>query len=302
VNIIFGPIISRRFGKSLGIDLSPNIKQCNFDCLYCELKSSRPVKNYDDVISVDEILNQIQNALKLYKDIDVLTFTANGEPTLYPFLDELIKRVNKIKDNTKTLILSNASTISDLKIQKSLQQFDSVKLSLDCFSQKCFKKLDRGVGVDIQEIKHGIEEFSKIYKGELVIEVLVVKGINDKIEEIQKIGEFLKDVKPFRVDFGSIDRPPAYDVKGVEFEELLRLSLLFPKTLKVTITSKKPATTQKVYFSKEQILQTLKRRPLSQKDIKTLFDEEATANLKELLAESKISLVKMNEEEFFTLN
>ena len=302
MNIIFGPIISRRFGKSLGIDLSPNIKQCNFDCLYCELKSSRPVKNYDDVISVDEILNQIQNALKLYKDIDVLTFTANGEPTLYPFLDELIKRVNKIKDNTKTLILSNASTISDLKIQKSLQQFDSVKLSLDCFSQKCFKKLDRGVGVDIQEIKHGIEEFSKIYKGELVIEVLVVKGINDKIEEIQKIGEFLKDVKPFRVDFGSIDRPPAYDVKGVEFEELLRLSLLFPKTLKVTITSKKPATTQKVYFSKEQILQTLKRRPLSQKDIKTLFDEEATANLKELLAESKISLVKMNEEEFFTLN
>jgi wyosine [tRNA(Phe)-imidazoG37] synthetase (radical SAM superfamily) len=302
VNIIFGPIISRRFGKSLGIDLSPNIKQCNFDCLYCELKSSRPVKNYDDVISVDEILNQIQNALKLYKDIDVLTFTANGEPTLYPFLDELIKRVNKIKDNTKTLILSNASTISDLKIQKSLQQFDSVKLSLDCFSQKCFRKLDRGVGVDIQEIKHGIEEFSKIYKGELVIEVLVVKGINDKIEEIQKIGEFLKDVKPFRVDFGSIDRPPAYDVKGVEFEELLRLSLLFPKTLKVTITSKKPATTQKVYFSKEQILQTLKRRPLSQKDIKTLFDEEATANLKELLAESKISLVKMNEEEFFTLN
>ncbi|HHD82106.1 MAG TPA: radical SAM protein, partial [Campylobacterales bacterium] len=104
MNVIFGPVNSRRFGKSLGVDLSPSKKQCNFDCLYCELPAAKTMDSYEDVISVEEIVNAVQSALEEHKDIDVLTITANGEPTLYPHLSELMNEINGIKGRTQTLI------------------------------------------------------------------------------------------------------------------------------------------------------------------------------------------------------
>lgn len=134
-NIIFGPIHSRRFGKSLGVDLSPGKKQCNFDCLYCELDPAKTMDSYDDVVSVEEIASAIKQALKEHKDIDFITLTANGEPTLYPHLSKLIDEINTFKGMTKTLILTNAATIDDIKVQDALLKLDEVKLSLDCATQ-----------------------------------------------------------------------------------------------------------------------------------------------------------------------
>ena len=142
-SIIFGPIPSRRFGISLGIDLSPSKKQCNFDCLYCELEGAKTVDKMDEYPSVIDIIKEIKKNFEIHPKIDVLTLTCNGEPTLYPKLDELIDEINKIKGNTKTLILSNGSTIYKKDIFNALLKIDIVKLSLDCISEKCFKKLDR---------------------------------------------------------------------------------------------------------------------------------------------------------------
>ncbi|MBY0540244.1 MAG: radical SAM protein, partial [Campylobacterales bacterium] len=141
--IIFGPIPSRRFGISLGVDLSPSKKQCNFDCLYCELEGAKTVDKMDSSPSVSEIISAIKENLEKHSKIDVITLTANGEPTLYPKLDELVEEINKIKGNIKTLILSNGSTIYKKDIFNTLLKIDTVKLSLDCVSEKCFKKLDR---------------------------------------------------------------------------------------------------------------------------------------------------------------
>ena len=89
-SIIFGPIPSRRFGISLGIDLSPSKKQCNFDCLYCELEGAKTVDKMDTFPSVDEIIKAIKESFKNHPKIDVITITCNGEPTLYPKLSDLI--------------------------------------------------------------------------------------------------------------------------------------------------------------------------------------------------------------------
>jgi wyosine [tRNA(Phe)-imidazoG37] synthetase (radical SAM superfamily) len=300
MSIIFGPILSRRFGKSLGVDLSPNYKQCNFDCLYCELLPGKKIENFEDIILPQKVIEEIKQALKKYPEIDVLTFTANGEPTLYPFLDKVIDEVNLFKGDIKTLILSNASKIFEKKIQNALKKFDIVKLSLDCFSKECFKKLDRALNLDIDKIKKGIKEFALEFDGEVIIEILVVKGINDKEEEIQKIANFLKEINPKRVDLGTIDRPPAYDVKEVEFEDLLKLSLLFPEEININIVTKaKEKSKKKFHFTQEQILETLKRRPLKLNDVEILFDQQSKKNLKELLEEKKIVLKKQGEEEFF---
>ena len=134
MNIIFGPIHSRRFGKSLGVDLSPSKKQCNFDCLYCELDPAKTMGDQDEVLSVETIVTAIEKGLLEHDDIDFLTITANGEPTLYPNLSKLIDEINKIKGKTKVLILSNAASIDNPKVQDALLKLDEVKLSLDCAS------------------------------------------------------------------------------------------------------------------------------------------------------------------------
>ncbi|NQY95249.1 MAG: radical SAM protein, partial [Campylobacteraceae bacterium] len=119
-SLTFGPIPSRRFGISLGIDLSPATKQCNFDCLYCELEPAATVTTMDTYPEVHEVVAAVQEAFSKHEKIDVLTITANGEPTLYPHLDKLVDALDKIKGNAKTLILSNGANIYDKKIQKTL--------------------------------------------------------------------------------------------------------------------------------------------------------------------------------------
>ena len=135
---IFGPVTSRRFGISLGVYLSPQQKQCNFDCLYCELKGAKVVSKMEQIEPLENILEELKTALANNKNIDFITLTANGEPTLYPYLGELVEKIKALESLPRILILSNGSTITDIKVQKNLMQVDIVKLSLDCASQKSF--------------------------------------------------------------------------------------------------------------------------------------------------------------------
>jgi len=294
-NIIFGPINSRRFGKSLGVDLSPGRKQCNFDCLYCELEPAKTMVQQDEVLPVEQIIEAVKEGLEEHGDIDVLTITANGEPTLYPYLDELIEEINKIKKNTRTLILSNAATIDDPKVQEALLKFDEVKLSLDCATQKCLKKLDRShEGIDVERIKKGMLAFKARYRGLLIIEILVVATLNDKPEEITALNDYLLKLYPDRIDLGTIDRPPAFDVKPVSYERLLDLSREFDPSLPLYIASRKKAHITPSAYTEEEILDTLAKRPLTEEDIEVLFDEESQKRFELLKSKGKIVQVDSN--------
>ena len=289
MNIIFGPIHSRRFGKSLGIDLSPAQKQCNYDCVYCELDPARTVDHYEEVLPVEHIVSAVQEALLLHGDIDVLTITANGEPTLYPHLLTLVQEINKIKKETKTLILSNGSTISDPQIQEALLLIDTVKLSLDCATAKCLKRIDRmHEGITIEDIQRGMLDFRAQSSRPLIIEILIVEGINDKESEIAALNAFLLELAPDRIDLGTIDRPPAYAVKPVSYEKLLELSRRFDPSLEVHITQRKGATATPSAYSDEEIIATLAKRPLTEEDIAILFDIQSQQRLQQLLEEGKI--------------
>ena len=299
-DVIFGPVNSRRFGKSLGIDLSPALKQCNFDCVYCELKGAKPLKEMREVVSVDEVISALKIALLKHSDIDVITITANGEPTLYPYLDELVSKINKIKENYKLLILSNSASIINENIQKTLAKIDIVKLSLDCVSAKCFKKIDRPYNdININDIISGIKKFSKSYEGSLVIEVLVVEGINDKDEEFEKLNLVLNDIKPSRVDISTIDRPPAYKVKQVSMERLEELSRKI-KSLCVSVAYRKDYKGKKNSFSKDEILNLISKRPQSIDDINMSFDDKTKIRFNNLVERKKIVEEKVAGLRFYT--
>lgn len=297
-SIIFGPIPSRRFGISLGIDLSPSKKQCNFDCLYCELEGSKTVEKMDTYPSVDEIITAIKENFKKHPKIDVLTITCNGEPTLYPKLEELVDEINKIKNQTKTLILSNGSTIYKKDVFESLLKIDIVKLSLDCISENCFKKLDRhNISVEIDKIVPAMIEFSKKTNNDLVLEVLFVKDLNDKETELNLLYDSIKQINPKRVDIGTIDRPPAYEVKPVSFEFLEQVANKF-ENLNVNIAFKnRPKSIQ--FYDNEEIIAMLKRRPLTREDVENMFDNESKSILERLLKEERIHVINSGGVDFY---
>jgi wyosine [tRNA(Phe)-imidazoG37] synthetase (radical SAM superfamily) len=300
VNIIFGPIPSRRFGMSLGVDLSPTSKQCNFDCLYCELSYAKTMSVQEYSISVKDIIIQLKDALQNHTNIDVITFTANGEPTLYPYLSELIDEIDKIKGDVKTLILSNGANIYDTNIQKILSKIDIVKLSLDCVSTKCFKKLDRADNsVDCTKIVKGMVAFRKLHKKQLVLETLFVKTLNDNDSEIVALYNAILKIKPNRVDIGTIDRPPAYDVQPLEYEALVDIANKF-KELPVTIAHKNKIVNHQSFNDKE-ILTLLARRPLTQEDIDNTFNDNSKDSLKNLMILDKITLVLNNGVKFYKI-
>ena len=294
----FGPVNSRRFGLSLGIDLSPKQKSCNFDCVYCELEPAKTTDKIPNPPKVEDIIKEVREKLQEFSDIDVITITSNGEPTLYPYLDNLVDELNKIKNNKKLLILSNASTICHKDIQNSLKKIDIVKLSLDCATQRCFKKIDRPLkGIMIDDIIYCMKKFRENFSNTLVIEVLLVKGINDKEEEIKRINQILQEIKPNRVDIGTIDRPPAYKVQKVDEEKIAKLSQIFTN-LPISIIRKNPPKL-KEDFTKEEILELLKRRPQSQFDIDTFFSKKSKENLKFLLKQNKIHKVNIGGVDFY---
>ncbi len=284
---IFGPVNSRRFGTSLGIDLSPDTKSCNYDCIYCELQGAKPVKEIKNPPKVKDIINEVKSYLDKNDKIDVITITSNGEPTLYKELDTLVDELNLIKKDKRLLILSNGSTICDKEIKKTLKKIDIVKLSLDCATQKCFKKIDRALdGIDIAKLSNCMIDFKKEFHNKFIIEILIVQGINDKNDEIKKINDILQLIKPDRVDMGTIDRPPAYQVKPISQDRLIELSTLI-KNIPVSIIYKnRPKIKQD--FNKDEIISLLSHRPQSQFDIDTFFSENSKKILKKLIAEKKV--------------
>ena len=297
-NLTFGPVNSRRFGISLGIDLSPSHKQCNFDCLYCELAPAATMSKQTISYNVKDYIDAVKVQLDKNPEIQVITITANGEPTLYPYLDHLVDKLNKIKGDKKLLILSNAALISDFKIKKTLKKIDIVKLSLDCATNECFKKLDRvDSSIDCQKMIDHIFEFNKSFKNDLILEVLFVDTINNKKDELDKIYDILYDLNPTRVDIGTIDRPPAYPVKAISYEELKEIADSMTG-LNISIAHKNKINLNK-YLNEDEILNLLDKRPQTLDDINCLLDEKSIVLFDNLLQNNMIEIKNQSGVDFY---
>lgn len=302
MDIIFGPVQSRRFGESLGIDLSPKTKQCNYDCLYCELKGKKAQDSMQEILEVEEILEAIKKGLKQFKNIQSLTITANGEPTLYPYLYELMLRLEDIKDGVQTLLLTNGSLLWDLSVSRACLLFDKVKFSLDAISPEVFKKIDRPTkNISLEQILQGIYQFSADFSGELYAEILFVKNINDSLDEIKKMARFLAPMRLKRLDISSIDRPPAYKVSPIPQEQLEIFARIFRDFKIPTFLPTRTPNTKKenLNLSQDEILKTLALRPMSKEDIESLWNEESINRLEILHQEKKVSINNVNGINFF---
>jgi len=298
MNIVFGPINSRRFGRSLGVDLSPSKKQCNFDCVYCELSANKPVEKQETTINIKEILNEVQKALDKNIDFDFLTLTANGEPSLYPDLKELVLALKKLLKNKQILILSNGSSVLEKQKFEALLEFDVVKLSLDSAISKSFYRIDKALkSINLDLMIEKMAEFSKEFKGKLIMEVLVVKGINDTQSEFQALNKAFKKIAPLRIDLSTIDRPPAYAVKAINMQELTALAQLIDAA-PVLIAKRSYQEKQKLNLNENELLKMLHLRSQSEFDLAN-FSDETMLIFKKLLKNKKIQTLDLAGVKFY---
>ncbi|EAK2899250.1 radical SAM protein [Campylobacter jejuni] len=298
MKILFGPVSSRRFGRSLGIDLSPSKKQCNFDCVYCELDPKKAQEKQDEIISIDKIISEVKVVLEKNVEFDFLTLTANGEPSLYPYLNELILSLRSIAKDKKLLILSNGTAVLDEDKFNALLKLDVVKFSLDSAVAKTFYRIDRALkNIDLEKMIEKMADFRARFNGDLIMEILVVKDLNDNEEEFKALNQALKKIAPLRVDLSTIDRPPAYAVKKISEEKLLELSKLIDST--PVLLAKRHYEGEKLSFNEEELLKMLHLRSQSEIDIEVKFDEQSKTLLNQLIKEKKVKILDLAGVKFY---
>lgn len=232
-DILYGPINSRRLGKSLGINLMPtDYKLCSFNCVYCHYgitdKCTIDLKSYiEDLPEFDDVVKTIRDVMKTGLEFDYITFSGNGEPTLYPdfskLVDELLKIRNKFRPKTKIALLSNSSGLIYNDIKESILKIDLPVFKLDAGILDTFKKINRAAkDVDYKEIVDLLSELKGI-----IIQTVLIDGSprNTAKEDIDLYFEKLKGLQPKEVHIYSIDRPvPNSEIKRVPPRNLKELA------------------------------------------------------------------------------
>lgn len=215
---IFGPVPSRRLGKSLGIN-NVRPKTCSYSCVYCQLGITEKMQlKREEFYTVQELQNELEKTLKNLdqrkEDLDYITFVADGEPTLDKNLGKSLKMIKEIT-GVKTAVISNASLIARKEVREELKNADWVSLKCDAFSEEVWHKVDRPHGkLDLLKIQEGMKEFSKEYEGKFLTETMLIKGINDTKEELNKIADFIAQLNTDSSYVAIPTRPPAEE--GVE--------------------------------------------------------------------------------------
>ena len=191
-------------------------------------------------------------------------------------------------------------------MQNALAHFDMVKFSLDSGVQKTYKKIDRiHKSLDLDLIKNGIESYAKIRRNLLICEILLVKNINDNDESMLPLADFLRKIGVDRVDIGTIDRPPAYNVKAVDYEKISSISALF-YGLCVSIPKRKNLAqdlckSNALNLNEREILDLLKRRPLEVNEVQNMLSTQSLAHLQNLVDSRQIRTKRVGLIEFYVI-
>lgn len=210
--IAFGPVPSRRLGCSLGINNIPP-KVCTYSCVYCQLGSigtqrAEPCAFYLPEEILNEVKRQLEKVRLTSEPAEYLTFVPDGEPTLDANLAQTIDMLKPL--GVKVAVITNASLIWRSDVRDALSRADWVSLKLDAASEVVWHRINRPYGkLNFTDILEGMVEFAADFKGRLVTETLLVRGVNDGKERIEGIGEILRRLKPFAAYLSIPTRPPA---------------------------------------------------------------------------------------------
>jgi wyosine [tRNA(Phe)-imidazoG37] synthetase (radical SAM superfamily) len=305
---LFGPVNSRRLGLSQGIDLLPG-KICNFNCVYCEAGAKRLLTSErKEYFPTGEIIEEIDRLLadSASPVPDVFTITATGEPTLHTGIGAIIRRLKNQSDKP-VAVLTNGSLLYLPEVRNDLAAADIVIPSLDAARPSSYRQVNRPVrGADLETIIEGLILFRKEFAGEIWLEILLVKHLNDSAEDMDALQKAIARIRPDRIQLNTVVRPPLESyAQPIEQQELKSLAARFTERVEIPIDFAPRTKSGHRISSEEEILEMLKRRPCTLSDIceaLNLDGEKTRTVLATLAMAGRLSVCRHRQREYFQVN
>ncbi|HMA60721.1 MAG TPA: radical SAM protein [Halanaerobiales bacterium] len=305
---LYGPVPSRRLGLSLGIDLIP-YKICSFNCIYCECgETTNLTSTRKEFKPVDKIIAELDEYLQDDPELDYITFSGSGEPTLYLHIGKIIDFLKENYPKYDTALLTNSSLLSHKEIREELKNLDLIVPSLDSVIEENYQKINRPhQDIKLTDIIDGLIKLREEFSGKIFLEVFIVPGINDNEEEYHKFKEVIEKIKPDRVQLNTLDRPGTEDwVEPALEKDLNKAVNIIGK--KAEIIGKYSPTKKKKGMShavKKRIVETIRVRPCTVKDLSEILDlhvNEVNKYLREIDKEYNLKMKEQTRGRFYFLS
>lgn len=306
--LVYGPVPSRRFGISLGVDLVP-YKTCCYDCIYCELgRTTRLTVEREDFYPLPWILSDLGWALERGPRPEVITLAGSGEPTLFRSLGSLVRGIHRMVD-IPVVLLTNGGLLFRDDVALDVMEVDILAPSLDAGGQETFKKMNRPhPEITFDRMLTGLSQVASQFKGEIRIEIVLARGANDNEAEWRAIADSLGKVRHTSLDVSTVVRPSlSAEVSSCGGETLqAACRALGPRSRLVAAFPSRPRPREQlggsVNQNAERVRAMLSRRPCTLRDLAAglaLHPNEITKLLALLLREGKVEERSGGENSFF---
>ncbi|MEA3462318.1 MAG: radical SAM protein, partial [Bacteroidota bacterium] len=268
---LFGPVPSRRLGMSLGIDLIPH-KICSLNCVYCECgATTKLTHDRQEYVPVEEVYSELKDFFKHNPDPDYMTFSGAGEPTLHSHIGEVIAFLKELRPKIPVAVLTNGTLFGDPELRKELIRADLVLPSLDAATDEALRKINRPRR-ELQASGYidGLIDFSREFKGEIWLEIFLLPGYNDDVENLKALREAAIKINPNRIQLNTLDRPGTVEgLHPVPMDRLEEISVFFRMDQVEIIAPPQERQGVKSYRSdlESVILETIARRPCTLSDL-----------------------------------
>jgi len=263
---VFGPVPSRRLGRSLGVDLVP-FKTCTYDCIYCQLgRTTSLTTKRREWAPLDDMLAQVKAMLPTKPDY--ITLSGSGEPTLHSHLDELIGGIRAMT-SIPVAVLTNGSLLSDSRVAEQLMNADLVVPSLDAGDAESFQQINRPYDqIDFETMVNGLIAFRSRFRGECWLEIFLLEGRTSSDKAVDRIAALARRIHPDRIQLNTATRPTAETyARAVPPQRMRQLAQRFDPVTEVVADYGSKHAGPSSPGGREQIHDLLSRRPCTLDDI-----------------------------------
>jgi wyosine [tRNA(Phe)-imidazoG37] synthetase (radical SAM superfamily) len=302
----YGPVPSKRLGRSLGVDLVP-FKTCSYDCVYCQLgKTTNKTVERRDYAPVEDVLEELERKLSLNCPLpDYISLAGSGEPTLNLGIGHLIRRIKQLTE-IPVAVFTNGSLLWMPEVQEDLMDADLVLPSLDAGDKILFRYVNRPhTSISFEKMVQGTAEFTKEFSGTVWLEVFLLGGVTGVPSEMKKIAALIEQINPDLVQLNTLSRPPTEDFAFAVAPEIMEeLRKLVPGKVELIVEqshAKLPASQRKETDDLE-ILALLSRRPCTVQGISTglgMNPGEVAKRLHCLSQRGDVIVVRSNDMVFY---
>jgi wyosine [tRNA(Phe)-imidazoG37] synthetase (radical SAM superfamily) len=273
---LFGPVPSRRLGVSLGVDLVFH-KICSLNCIYCEAgRTTNLTLKQKEYIPINDVIQELEEYLSSHPELDFITFSGQGEPTLNSGLGQAIDFIKDNYPKYKVAVISNGTLFWDKNIRNRVLRADVILPSLDAAFEATFQKINRPEQtLKIDKIAQGLIQLRKEFRGKIYLEIFLAPGINDTQEELTGLRTRIQQIKPDLIQLNTLDRPGTdRSVNALDTEAMEEIKNFF-EPLPVVIIARTKSRKQIKSFNKDitqQILETIRRRPCTDQDLSEILN------------------------------